>query len=333
MCQLSRRRVGSEHVDAQRVGRFVAAIATWVAADREPATEEVIHCLLTIVPARVAVASRATPTERTGDPSPLGLSIVGSIVARAAAGPATFFGLVFPHMNDMDSPRHRASAASAVLLSWSGGKDSALALQALRADPNVTVTGLVTTVTAGYDRISIHGVRRSLLHAQAASLGLPLHEVVIEPACSNDAYEAAFCGALAALEGAPESARTIAFGDLFLQDVRAYRERLLARTAFRPLFPLWEQPTAALAERFIDDGFAARLVCVDTTQIDGALAGRPFDRALLRDLPASADPCGERGEFHTFVSEGPGFRAPVPYSTGETVLRDDRFMYCELLPA
>lgn len=220
---------------------------------------------------------------------------------------------------------------SQVLLSWSGGKDSALALHTLRADPGYEVGGLLTSVTRGYDRISIHGVRRSLLDAQARSLGLPLHVIELDQQSSNDAYESAFHAGLVAARHAHPAARHIAFGDLFLADVRAYRERLLAATDWTPLFPLWELDTAALARRFIDDGFAARLVCVDTTQLDGAFAGRPFDGAMLADLPSTVDPCGERGEFHTFVSDGPGFSRPIDYVVGERVLRDERFMYCELV--
>src|SRR3954465_2193746 len=189
-----------------------------------------------------------------------------------------------------------------VLLSWSGGKDSALALQALTADPRSRVVGLVTAVTTGYDRISIHGVRRSLLEAQARSLRLPLHVIEIAPACSNEDYEAAFHAGLSRAAVAHPESRHVAFGDLFLEDVRAYREKLLAGSRWTPLFPLWGLDTRSLAGRFIDDGFVARLVCVDTTQLDGAFAGRSFDHSLRTDLPASVDPCGERGEFHTFVS-------------------------------
>ena len=218
-----------------------------------------------------------------------------------------------------------------VLLSWSGGKDSALALQALAADPAYRVVGLVTAVTSGYDRISIHGVRRGLLEAQAESLGLPLHVLELDPGCSNDDYEKAFHAGLAKAGAANPGCSRIAFGDLFLEDVRAYRERLLDATSWTPVFPLWELDTTALARRFVEDGFRARLVCVDTTQLDAAFAGRAFDHALLGDLPRGIDPCGERGEFHTFVSDGPGFTAPVRYATGERVLRDGRFMYCDLI--
>jgi uncharacterized protein (TIGR00290 family) len=218
-----------------------------------------------------------------------------------------------------------------VLLSWSGGKDSALALQALSADPQYRVVGLVTAVTRGYDRISIHGVRRELLEAQAASVGLPLHLIHLEPACSNEDYETAFHAGLRGAAAHTPGCSHLAFGDLFLQDVRAYREKLLERSGWTPVFPLWGLDTAALARRFVDDGFEARLVCVDTTQLDRDFAGRSFDHTLLRDLPAPTDPCGERGEFHTFVSNGPGFATPVHCVTGQRVLRDERFMYCDLI--
>ncbi|HZI43078.1 MAG TPA: hypothetical protein VFD67_15270 [Gemmatimonadaceae bacterium] len=218
-------------------------------------------------------------------------------------------------------------------LSWSGGKDSALALAALAADDKVEVVGLLTSVTRGYDRVSIHGVRRSLLEAQAAALQLPLTEITLEPQCTNAEYEAAFLSALARARARHPDVTAIAFGDLFLEDVRVYRERLLGCTALTPLFPLWGEPTAALAERCCGLSIAARLVCVDTTQLAAEFVGRSFDRALLAELPASVDPCGERGEFHTFVADGPGFRAPVPYTLGEIVRREERFVYCDLLPA
>ena len=220
---------------------------------------------------------------------------------------------------------------SRIILSWSGGKDSALALHALMQDPTVEVTGLLTTVTSEYDRISIHGVRRSLLRAQAERLGLPLFETWIRAGSSNAAYETAFLESLADFRRARPEVTHIAFGDLFLADVRAYRERLLAATDWTPVFPIWGEETGALAHRFVAEGFAARLVCVDTTQLDAGFAGREFDAQLLSDLPPSVDPCGERGEFHTFVSDGPLFGSPIPYVCGEKVLRDERFMYCDLL--
>lgn len=221
--------------------------------------------------------------------------------------------------------------ATPVILSWSGGKDCALALHALSQDAGVEVVGLLTTMTDDYDRVSMHGVRSSLLRAQADRLGLPLIEARITAAASNEAYEAAFLDALAASQKLQADLRHVAFGDLFLEDVRRYREQLLARTDWTPLFPVWGEDTAALARRFIADGFSARLVCVDTTQLGAEFAGRPYDAELLRSLPGGCDPCGERGEFHTFVSDGPPFTEAVAYECGERVLRDGRFMYCDLV--
>ena len=219
-----------------------------------------------------------------------------------------------------------------IALSWSGGKDSALALQALRASGDHDVVALLTSVTREYDRVSIHGVRRVLLEAQAAALGLPLIEVALEPKSSDAAYQRAFLDALAVLAERHPDVRGIAFGDLYLRDVRDYRDRLLAGTPFRGMYPLWGRPTRALAESFVADGFRATLVCVDESQIDAGFAGRPFDRTLLDALPASADPCGENGEFHTFVHDGPIFTRPIVVARGEIVRRDERFTYCDLLP-
>jgi uncharacterized protein (TIGR00290 family) len=215
-------------------------------------------------------------------------------------------------------------------LSWSGGKDSALALQQLRASGEHEIVALLTSVTRGYDRVSIHGVRRTLLEAQAAALGLPLIEVWLEPKSSDAAYQRAFLDALDVLASEHPDVKQIAFGDLYLRDVRDYRDRLLAGTPYRGLYPLWERPTRALAESFIADGFEATLVCVDETQIDARFAGRRFDRALLADLPDSADPCGENGEFHTFVHGGPIFSHPIEIEPGEIVRRDERFTFCDL---
>jgi uncharacterized protein (TIGR00290 family) len=220
-----------------------------------------------------------------------------------------------------------------VVLSWSGGKDSALALAALRQAPDLEVVALMTSVTRGYDRISIHGVRRALLEAQVAATGLPLIEVKLEPQSSNDAYEAAFLDAVSELRRDYPGTRTIAFGDLFLEDVRAYREELLRRATVTGCFPLWGHDTRHVARTFVAAGFVAHLVCVDTTQLDARFAGRRFDDSLLADLPAAVDPCGERGEFHTFVSGGPIFAHPIAVSVGDVVLRDGRFAYCDLLPS
>jgi uncharacterized protein (TIGR00290 family) len=219
---------------------------------------------------------------------------------------------------------------TSVVLSWSGGKDSALALDALSRDPDIEIVGLLTSVTSEYDRISVHGVRRSMLNAQVQRLGFPLFEIALSPACSNEDYEAAFLRALETIRQERPEVTQIAFGDLFLEDVRLYREKLLAGTGFEPVFPLWGIDTAVLARRFIDDGFNAHLVCVDTTQLDADFAGRAFDHDFLADLPSTVDPCGERGEFHTFVWGGPPFKESVPYRLGSRVLRDSRFMYCDI---
>lgn len=233
----------------------------------------------------------------------------------------------------MTSAPDTAAAPEPVILSWSGGKDSSLALAALRADPRVQVVALLVHVVRGDGRVSVHGVRRALVEAQARSAGLPLLEVALDPSPSNAGYEAAFHAGLAAARERFPACRRVAFGDLFLADVRAYRERLLAGSGVAPLFPLWGEDTGALARRFVTGGFRARLACVDTTQLDAAFAGRAYDLALLADLPASVDPCGERGEFHTFVTHAPVFAAPVPVDVGEVVLRDGRFAFCDLLPA
>jgi uncharacterized protein (TIGR00290 family) len=218
-----------------------------------------------------------------------------------------------------------------IILSWSGGKDSALALAALRADPAVEVVALLTSITGKYDRISIHGVRRSLLEKQVQALGLPVHEISLAPQSSNDAYESALEHTLSNVRRMYPAVRRIAYGDLFLEDVRRYREDRLAARGYGCCFPLWGRSTSVLAEEFIDRGYAARLVCVDTTVLDARFTGRPFDRRLLDELPRTVDPCGERGEFHTFVSAGPGFSSAIAYTVGEVVLRDARFAYCDLL--
>jgi uncharacterized protein (TIGR00290 family) len=225
-----------------------------------------------------------------------------------------------------------ATTAEPIVVSWSGGKDSSLALEALWNDARFAVVGLLTSITREYDRISIHGVRRSLLEAQARALDLPLYEITLEPRCSNTAYEAAFGDGVQRLRLAHPHLRRIAFGDLFLQDVRLYRERLMASVGLEALFPLWGRDTGQLAAEFVARGYRAHLVCVDTEQLGREHAGRPFDEALLEALPAAVDPCGERGEFHTFVSDGPIFASPIAVSRGEIVLRDSRFAYCDLLP-
>ena len=225
------------------------------------------------------------------------------------------------------------SPATPVLLAWSGGKDSSLALARLREDPSVRVCALVTAVTSGYDRISIHGVRRELLERQAAAIGLPLIVAPLEVNAPNAAYEEAWARALAEGTARFDGAMHVAYGDLFLEEVRAYREAQLRALGYTPVYPIWGENTAALARRFIADGFRAVLTCVDTTQLDAKFAGRDFTGELLDELPESVDPCGERGEFHTYVWAGPHMREPVAIVGGEHVLRDNRFEYCDFLPA
>ncbi len=219
------------------------------------------------------------------------------------------------------------------VLAWSGGKDSTLALAALRTDPRYRLVALLTTVTREYDRISIHGVRRAVLEAQTIALGLPLLEASIPAGASNSEYEAAFALALGSARERWPELHHIAFGDLFLTDVRAYREALLASLGWSGVFPLWGENTAALAQQFIGAGYRAILTCVDTTQLGPEFAGRQFDPSFLADLPKAVDPCGERGEFHTCVYAGPLFARPLPLVTGERLRRDGRFEYCDVLLA
>ena len=212
---------------------------------------------------------------------------------------------------------------------WSGGKDSSLALQAVLSEPSFRVEALLTTVTADYERISMHGVRRALLHEQAEAIGLPLEEVRIPAGASNAVYESAMKERL--LHYKAKGVSRVVFGDIFLEDLRKYRESRLAELGLDGLFPLWRRNTAKLAEDFIAAGFRAFLVCVDPKQLDPSFCGREFDRELLADLPAFVDPCGENGEFHTFVYDGPIFRRPVAARKGEIVEREG-FWFCDLLP-
>jgi uncharacterized protein (TIGR00290 family) len=225
---------------------------------------------------------------------------------------------------------HPEHLITPVAVAWSGGKDSSLALAALRADPTVQVVALLTTVTQDYDRISMHGVRRSILAAQVAALGLPLVEAAIPASASNQIYEAAMASALIRLQQQHPGVEHLVFGDLFLEDVRAYRERVLPPLGWTPLFPLWARDTRALAHEFIADGYRAILTCVDTEQLGPEFAGREFDGALLADLPGTVDPCGERGEFHTCVYAGPIFSRPLSLQRGDRLRRDGRFEYCDL---
>jgi uncharacterized protein (TIGR00290 family) len=215
-----------------------------------------------------------------------------------------------------------------ILFCWSGGKDSAMALHLLLQQESVLVAGLLTTVTEGFDRVSMHGVRRELLQRQAESIGLPLQEVCIPPQCVNPVYEARMEAAMrAAFE---KGIRRVAFGDIFLEDLRVYRERNLAKAGMEAIFPIWKRDTRELARYFVNLGFRARAVCIDPQILERSFAGRELDASFFRDLPAGADPCGENGEFHTFVYDGPIFQRPVKCRTGEVVERDS-FVFCDLL--
>ena len=207
-----------------------------------------------------------------------------------------------------------------VLLSWSSGKDCAWALHVLRQQPGIEVVGLLTTLNTEFDRVAMHGTRRSVLEAQAAAVGLPLSIIPLPWPCSNEVYEQRM--AEACTRAVEERIDAIAFGDLFLRDVRDYREKQLKPTGLEPLFPLWEIPTDQLARDMIAAGLRAKVVCVDSRQLDASYAGREFDSALLRDLPEGVDPCGERGEFHSCAYDGPVFTAQIPLRSGEVVNRD-----------
>jgi uncharacterized protein (TIGR00290 family) len=216
-----------------------------------------------------------------------------------------------------------------VIVSWSGGKDSALALDEVRGA--CEVVGLLTTVTEGFDRVSMHGVRACLLEEQGRSLGLPLDKVLVPATCTNADYEERMRAAL--LRWAEAGVTGVVCGDIFLADVRRYREERLFGGGLRGVFPLWGRDVGELARRFLGRGFRGVLCCVDTRALGIEYAGRDYDEALLAELPAGVDVCGENGEFHTFVHDGPGFARPVPFALGERVLRDGRFGYRDLLPA
>ncbi len=217
-----------------------------------------------------------------------------------------------------------------IFLSWSGGKDSSLALYEIRKAGLHNVAALLTTITEDYDRISMHGVRVSLLEQQAESLGLPLRKILIPKDSSNEVYEARMRALLE--EGLREGVDTVAFGDIFLEDLKIYRENNLARLKMSGLFPIWKRDSAELAQTFIDLGFKAVLACIDTQYLDPSFAGRQYDKDLLRDLPPGVDPCGENGEFHSFAYDGPIFKHPIAHTIGE-VVRRDRYVFCDLVPA
>ena len=216
-----------------------------------------------------------------------------------------------------------------ILVAWSTGKDSALALHALRKD-DLDVAGLLTTVTDETARIAMHDVREALLDAQAEALGLPLTKVPLSPGAANEEYEQAMRRALE--DWADRGVTHVAFGDLFLEDIRAWREDKMKGTGLDALFPLWGTNTSELADRFVREGFRAVVTCVDTTRADRSLVGREMDAAFFAELPDDVDPCGENGEFHSFCYDGPVFRHPVSWGRGDFSLRDDRFYSLDLLP-
>jgi uncharacterized protein (TIGR00290 family) len=217
-----------------------------------------------------------------------------------------------------------------ILFSWSSGKDSALALHSLINNRNFDILALLTTVTGDFGRISMHGVRQELLEKQAESIGLLLEKVVISKNSSNDEYEEKMKAVL--LRYKNEGADSVAFGDIFLEDLKKHREENLAKIGMKGMFPLWKQSSYVLAKRFIELKFKAIVTCVDGKQLDGKFCGRVFDESFLSDLPRNVDCCGENGEFHSFVFDGPIFKKNILFSTGEIVKRVDRFYFCDLRP-
>ena len=219
---------------------------------------------------------------------------------------------------------------SPILLSWSGGKDSSLALYEIEKSRDYEVAALITTITSDYDRVSMHGLRTILLDEQASSLNIPLEKIFISKNASNDEYESSFNEVL--LKYKESDISQVVFGDLFLEEIKKYREALLQKIDMQCIFPIWKRDTAKLALEFIDSGFKAITVCVDSNVLGEEFAGREFDHQFLNDLPEGIDPCGENGEFHTFVHDGPIFKKPIDHRLGEIVLRDERFYYCDVLP-
>ena len=217
-----------------------------------------------------------------------------------------------------------------VALSWSSGKDSAWSLHLLRQDPSIQVVALITTFNEQFDRVAMHAVRRHLVEAQAAAAGLPLWPIPLPWPCSNQQYEERMLQVCR--RALSEDIHAVAFGDLFLSEIRAYRERQLAGTGLEPLFPLWQLPTPALARSMIGAGLRAKITCIDPRALSTDFVGRDFDSAFLEHLPATVDPCGENGEFHSFVYDGPMFRTPVPVQAGQVVQRDG-FVFADLEPA
>lgn len=221
--------------------------------------------------------------------------------------------------------------AEKIVFNWSGGKDSAMAVyEIMNSEKPFEIISLLTTLTGDYDRISMHGVRRELLEKQAESLSIPLDKIYITKNGSNEDYENALKASLSAYK--KQGVSTVAFGDIFLEDLKKYREDNLAKVSMSAIFPIWKKDTTYLANKFINVGFKNIITCVDTKYLDKDFAGRNFDEQFLADLPDNVDPCGENGEFHSFVYDGPIFQNRIPFKKGEIVLRDKRFYYCDLLP-
>jgi len=214
-----------------------------------------------------------------------------------------------------------------ILVSWSSGKDCAWALHLLRRQSGIEIVALLTTINSEFDRVAMHGTRRALLEAQASAAGIPLWKVPLPWPCSNEEYESRMSALCA--RAIAEGVQAMAFGDLFLADIRAYREKQLAGTGIEPLFPVWQIPTAELARTMIASGLRAKITCVDPRVLSPEFVGRDFDSQFLADLPPTIDPCGENGEFHSFVYDGPGFRRPIDVSVGELVERDG-FVFADL---
>ena len=215
------------------------------------------------------------------------------------------------------------------IFSWSGGKDSALALHEIRKNNGYEIVSLLTTFTKDYDRVSLHGTRRILLERQAESIGLPLHKIFIPKKASSEEYEQKMKKSLVKFQESGVS--EVIFGDIFLEDLRKFREEKLSQVGMRAAFPIWKKDTRKLAHQFVELGFKAIVTCVDTKILAKKFAGRTIDEQLLAELPPAVDSCGENGEFHSFVSEGPIFRETIPYKLGKAVLRENRFFYFDLI--
>jgi len=215
------------------------------------------------------------------------------------------------------------------LLSWSGGKDSALALNRIKNDENYRLVAFLTSLTEDYNRISMHGIRQVLLERQVESLGLPLESVYISKNSSNAEYESKMRSVLNKF--IKNGVTSVVFGDVHLEDVRKYREENLSRIGMKAVFPLWGSDTSDLATEFIDLGFKAIITCIDSKFLDKKLVGREFDKAFLSELPTNVDPCGEKGEFHSFVYAGPIFKKEISFKKGRIVRRNDRFFFCDLI--